>query len=479
MEYNGIGVICMENYVSKRESAAFALANGGQVLSYSLVTMYLMYFYINVFNIDERIVSAMLFVEGIWDIINNPLMGIVVDKTRTKNGKMLFYLRRFMLPLAITTVLLFAGPYIIKDASPLSPVKAVYVFASYFLWELFYTITDVSFWGLSAAISPNPDDRQRVLTSANISVQISSAIVFIAVPVLLDVAKGGETGLDLKSAFFTMGLIAGIVGIGLFSLSGICVKERIEQTQKAPTVKEIISSVAMNRPLQMLILSNLITMLMGIGTAFTTYYFIDVLGYASLAIAAEAPAFFVMMASYALIPKFRKRWSAKQIVIGGNFISSGIQLIGLLIGLKFYSNVYVIMPLIMIVNSVSALFVGVINVLTQEMMSEAVDYAEWKTGVRNEGISFSIKISSTKVNGTIAQSITALLLGAMGYVAAQNGVPSVQPEGVKRSLWIAMMLIPLVMRVLGTAPMFFYDLVGEKRERMYAELQKIRDGKAI
>ena len=75
-------------YVGTKESLAFGIANGGQVMSFSLITSYLTYFFVNVFNIDPKIVAGMLFVEGIWDTVNDPLMGTVVDRTRTRYGKL-------------------------------------------------------------------------------------------------------------------------------------------------------------------------------------------------------------------------------------------------------------------------------------------------------------------------------------------------------------------------------------------------------
>lgn len=142
--------------VGKGEIAAYSLAGGGQNFCYALVTGYLMYYYINVFGIHPQIVSIMLLLEGIWDIVNNPLAGFLIDRTRTKWGKMVPYLRTLSLPLAACTVLLFSGPLLLREASPTAPLKVIFMFVSYFLWELCYTITDVSYWGLSAAISPHP-----------------------------------------------------------------------------------------------------------------------------------------------------------------------------------------------------------------------------------------------------------------------------------------------------------------------------------
>ena len=146
--------------VGKGEIAAYSLAGGGQNFCYALVTGYLMYYYINVFGIHPKIVSVMLLLEGIWDIVNNPLAGFLIDRTRTKWGKMVPYLRTLSLPLAACTVLMFSGPLLFREVSSTAPSKVIFMFGSYFLWELCYTITDVSYWGLSAAISPYPEDRQ-------------------------------------------------------------------------------------------------------------------------------------------------------------------------------------------------------------------------------------------------------------------------------------------------------------------------------
>lgn len=123
---------CEPRLVGKGEVAAYSVAGGGQNFCYALITGYLMYYYINVFHIDPRFVSIMLFVEGIWDIVNNPLAGILIDRTRTKRGKMVPYLRTLTFPLAVCTVLMFSGPLLIRDTSPTSPLKIAFMFVTYF-----------------------------------------------------------------------------------------------------------------------------------------------------------------------------------------------------------------------------------------------------------------------------------------------------------------------------------------------------------
>ena len=100
-------------YTRRREVIAYGFAGCGENMSYSMVTSYITYFFVNVFNIDPRIVSGMLFVEGLWDTINDPLMGALVDKTRTRWGKLRPYLLGVPIPLAIATAVLFGGPLLL------------------------------------------------------------------------------------------------------------------------------------------------------------------------------------------------------------------------------------------------------------------------------------------------------------------------------------------------------------------------------
>ena len=141
---------------------------------------------------------------------------------------------------------------------------------TYLCWELCYTFTDVSYWGLSSVISPNTEERRKILTTANIIINISAAIPQVLVPIFLDYAEMSGSKSSLKNMFFIMGLCGGIIGVGLFSLSGIFVKERIEQSKETPSAKESLEQLIKNPALRIVILSNLLYSLSGIGFVFST-----------------------------------------------------------------------------------------------------------------------------------------------------------------------------------------------------------------
>ncbi len=219
--------------VGKGEDAAYSLAGGGQNFCYALVTGYLMYYYINVFGIHPQIVSIMLLLEGIWDIVNNPLAGFLIDRTRTKMGE-----DGALSPHAFSASggvygAAVSGPLLLREASPTAPLKVIFMFVSYFLWELCYTITDVSYWGLSAAISPHPGDGRRHDSFHERSDQRLLRISLSPGSFLMDYAASPGSRLSMSNVFFLFGMIGGVVGIGLFSLAGFFVKERVDNPQTA------------------------------------------------------------------------------------------------------------------------------------------------------------------------------------------------------------------------------------------------------
>lgn len=464
-----------EQFLRTKERLIYGISNGGQVIGYSLVSSYLMYYYVNIFAIDAGIVSIIFLIGGIWDIINNPLIGTFIDRKNNSNGKLTRLIRIFTPFQAVATILIFMGPVFIKSSSDHSPAKIIYLLITYFLWEFFYSVTDVSFGGLAAVISPNPIERQKAISTASICVQLSGSFVFLLIPMILDLSKSGRLGISLTEVFMGIGIIAGIVGVGLFALSGYYVKERIIQRKAVQPVKELLSGLASNKPLILLLLSNLILSFSGIGEAFSTYYYFDVLGYASLSIIANTPAFIISLFSYSLIKTAKKRFNNKTIIIGSNLAVGALQFVLFFVGLHHFQNIKIMLPAIILCNSITGLFGGILNTLPVEMLTEAADYAEWKTGVRMEGIAFSLKNSVVKVYGTLAQGLAALLLSLIGYVSSEQ--PIVQNNAVQRRIWIIFSLTPAVIRILCTLPICFYNIVGEKRKQMFNELTQLRNKK--
>lgn len=464
-------------YVSPKETLAYGFANSGQVFGYNLVAGgYLSMFFTKVFEIPPAAVSTMILFLGIWDTVNDPLMGAVVDKTRTRYGKLRPYLLFVPLPLAVTTILLFSGPLILADTKK-TVIKIIYMYLSYFLWEFFYTIGDIPFWGMSAAISPSPSDRTRCISSARFLSGVIGGLSTTILVVLMDLSNNHIISLSLPQVFCLMSVIAGTFGMALFSLAGICCKERVVQTVKEPSVIEGFKVLFKNKPLLLIVSGNVIGTLSGLAGVFQTYYFAEVININSLMLLLSLPGTIIGWATYLVIPKLKQRFDNRQIVFLNGFTRLAVATLVFIIGFRYYSNIKVIVPILIVRNIIFSFFDTVNMVIPTEMIGDTIDYMEWKTGERNEGVSFSVLTFVGKLTGSVSTSVATAVLPVIGLAySTVNGVQTtVKGEHTDLWIWTFFSLVPYVFTVIGLIPYIWYDLTGNKLKTIRSDLEERRD----
>ncbi len=469
-------------YVGVRETLAYGFANAGQVFGYNLIAGgYLSLFFTKVFEIPPEAVSAMIFFLGIWDTVNDPLMGGIIDKTRTRYGKLRPYLLFVPIPLAVSTIMLFAGPEILADAKS-TTIKIVYMYISYFIWEMFYTLGDVPFWSMSAAISPSPGDRTRAISSARFISGIVGGLSTTLLVVMMDLSNNGVWSITLSQDFLILACIAGVFGMGLFSLAGLKTRERVSQSVKEPSLIENFKVLVKNKPLLLIIISNVLSSLGGIANVFQTYYYSEVLNLNSAVLWIALPGSIFGMISYIFIPRLKSKFDNRQIVIINIVFNAFMGTAVFLCGLGFYkTNVVVISIILMIQNFFTAFFQTLNNVIPTEMIGDTVDYMEWKTGKRNEGISFSVLTFVSKLTGSLSTSVGTALLPVIGLTFTRNAMgESVAVKGEHTDLWIWALftMIPKLLGLMTLIPYLFYDLRGDKLEKIRRELKIRRESYA-
>lgn len=468
------------SYVRPREFIMYGIANGGQCMSWNMFGSYITYFFVNLFNVDARIVSAMLFVEGIWDTINDPLMGSLIDKTRTRYGKLRPYLVGIPIPLAVATMLVFAGPLICGDLASNSVIKAMYMIITYFVWETLYTVGDVAFWGLSAAISPKPGDRTKTIAGARIISSIAAAPPGLLLPIFIDLVNNNIIDTNLRTIFFIFAAVSSVVGMALFSTSGFLIKERVVQSDEEPSFIECLKVLVTNRPLRLLILKDVLSSLGGIAGVFSTYYMVDVLGSVSISLIIGIPGTILGFVSYAFLPAFKRRFNNKQLLIISKMLSASLSVAKYLLcaGGGRYKKIVLMSAVMAIESTANSLMNSVNSVVTPEMIGETVDYSEWTTGQRTEGVSFSVLTFVGKFTNTIGRSVGAFLIPTIGYKTSLTGEKVVQTDKTKSLIFAMATAIPALLGLFGLIPLLRYDLVGEKRSRMLAELEQARARRA-
>lgn len=448
------GVLKIRNFMS------YGFGGFGQNLIYGIMSSYLTIFYTDIMGIAAATVGTMFLVAKIWDAINDPIMGSLVDKTRTKWGKMRPYMLFTPIPIAIITILLF----IVPDFSYKG--KIVYMYATYILWGMFYTVNDVPYWSLSSVMTPNEQERTnllsvtRILTSAGIGAPtvIVSALFFLQDK---DVLTGSITQ-SKGSIYLTTALVCSIVGAGLMFLSFTGTKEVVKQSEKKPTMKESFVFLFTNKPLMMILLCNLLAFPKNLIWTAQPYVAEYLLGSQKWIFILGIPYTVGNMISYAITPFLMKKFGGIKsyiIALVYAFLPMGI----------LYFIGYSSIPIILVFSFLNGLSAGVTSVVPSVLIADCVDYTEWKTGQRAEGVSFSIQTFMTKASAALQSYLGGIILKIIGY---QANVP--QTPATEKGLWLMYTILPVALSVFSVIPLFFYDLKGEKLEKVRSELKERR-----
>lgn len=473
-------------YVGVKENLAYGLANAGQVFGYNLFAgSYLSMFFVKVFGIPAQAVATMILVLGIWDTINDPLMGGIIDKTRSRYGKLRPYLLIVPIPLAIVTILFWSGPIIMQDVRNMT-LKIIYMYISYIMWEFFYTIGDVSFWGMSTAISPSPSDRTRAISTARFLSGLIGGLSTSILPVLMDLSENNVIGWSLKEVFAVEGIAAAVFCVALFSFAGLFVHERVVQTVQEDSILEGFKYLFKNKPLMLIVLGNVLGTLSAVASVFGSYYYKEVLNFMSLSIIVSLCGTIGSYIAYAVLPIIKRKMDNRGIIFFVAISKAVIGTICFLIGFKHYDVWYIAIPALSLQNIVLG-FVGTINMIVPtEMIGDTVDYMEWKTGVRNEGVSFSVLTFVGKMTSSLSTSLATALLPVIGYVVVNNTLPDGTTETITNCtsaagqptqfwLWTFFTIIPNIIGLVGVIPYFFYDLRGDKLKTIREEMMVRRE----
>ncbi len=458
-----------KKYLKRSELLSFSTAGFGRSMIYNLMSTFLLIFYTDAMQLEFEHAGAIILITRIFDAFNDPIMGIIVDKTKTKFGK----LRPFLLispPLIlVSTILLFNVPNTENYT-----FKLIYSAATYILWATCFTIQDVPFWGMSAVVSPLENERNKLLSTARIFCTIGGIVPTLLIDPI-------TKKLGLSSGYLVCAIILSVVGTSLSWLAFFGTKERFEDKKEKITVKEYLTAYTKNKPLIIVIISSILgsAMLMAqtSGAYLANYLFtpykekFPVQTVMTVAIGAG------MMVAMVLMPILRKKMSLKAIYISSALFGAAVHFIMYFVG---YSNFYLFLGMLIF----AGLPLGIFNVITYAMIADSVDYLEWKTGRRSEGACFACQTFISNLTAGISNFITTQVLDIFGYVqperirdASGKLVEIVQQQSTHTldGMFIMVTIIPAVSLALCAVPMLFNDYTGKKKEEIQKELVARRE----
>lgn len=484
-------------YVPKKEFWTYCIGAGGQGMVYGIMSSYISDFYLNVLGAAPLFVLLLMLLARVWDAINDPMMGMVMDRVHPKKGKMKAYLLYTPLPIAILTMCLFIHPGLSGTA------LMVYAAVTYTLWGMVYTVSDVPFWSLPNAMTANPAERGKLISVARTVNGVGSAIpqaMFMALGPLLTMLTS-RSGVELeKLKYFVIVLVAAVIGNILFFRTYFGVKERVQvpdPPKREPGEPGALKLLFTCKPLMLVVAMGVLSSgryLFQAGAVHVARYSFylgpDLVGMtlaqreaalqssiSLVQLVFTATTALGMFGTMLIVPSLIKKFSYKRIIIVSCIIGGASSLAMTLIG---YQNIWACAPLLVI----SSMPLGTINVLSSAMVGDSLDYMEWKTGVRQNGLgnacqSFVNKLGNALATSAIILTYILVRLDVNTIGAAYTPDPAALDVGVRSGMFSLVSLVPAISLLLCMIPLFFYDLTGEKKEKITQELQQQRIQKGI
>ena len=449
-------------------TVAYAIGSSGANVSFYMINNYLMLFYTDIVTLSAAAISAIMLIARIWDAVNDPMMGMIEDRTRTRWGKFRPWLMIGPPFLAIFNLLTFT-------AFPLEgATKAIVCGICYILAGMAYTVVQVAINGLVNRITNDSQAKMNVIAIAQIANQIGQVIIAaVLMPVILRFSSTiGADGAKVADGhgYFMGTLFVCIVTVPMIWFAAWKCREvstdepaKVEKKEKKP-LKESLKLVAKNDQLVFSVLSTFLACIGIIGRyAVLSYYVIYVVGSYTLIAPVFSVMSFAQMIGNMPLPYLTKKFGKIKVYMWANFLSAGFLI--LLFFLSKAPNNAVIIAMSAIIGFLSAS-----GSISYSFTCDSVEYGDWKYGIRDDGLAFSIMSFGVKLSQALTGAIAAPLLVAMGYVANQAQSPSTV-NGINALVNIA----PAVMLIIAMLPIIFkYRLDEPTMEKITAELAERR-----
>ncbi len=509
--------------VQPKEALAYSIAGFGQNFICTIIGSYITVFMTDalLFGADGVYVGAL---EGamavailmlgarVFDAFNDPIMGSVVDKTRTKWGKCRPYLKWMAIPIGIMTILCFLPVFSAENVYDGSQTTQTFVTIAivYVVWSVVYTIADVPYWGLSTCLSNDTTVRGNILTVARMFCTVGAGIVTVFIPMITGaltekfkyadtiedkaliavdkaeaifnmVANQGITkeeaiqtfvgtvkvGLEIQNAdtlkwvYFISAVVLVVLAIPMFFYGFKNTKERFTSDENPPSFGHNLKLLFKNKELLLIVLSGVL------GGARMVYSYTGGLYFAKYILHNEGLYGIITLlvvpgglVASILVPwmskKFTKKWSYVAVHIFGGIIMTAMYFVG-------YDK-----PWKLIVCAIGLVLLGipqgVNNIMTYAMIGDTVDYLEWKTGERGEGICFAMQTLINKIGMAVGAFIGVLSIWIAGINTRTYEVDN--PD----ALWDVLILSGVISMFACAIPMFFYTVTEKRQREMVAEI---------
>ncbi len=447
-----------EKKLTKLSIVGYGAGDAANNLAFTTATMFLLIYYTDVAGISAAAAGTLLLVVRVFDAFADVFAGRIVDRTYSKRfGKFRPFILFGSLPLLLLSVATFSIPQIGESG------MLLYAYLTYAALGLAYSLVNIPYGSLAGAMTRNSGERAKLASARTIGAMVVGAGLGIFIAPLITPER------DLQSLFTCMTLGFVVVGFALYMFTFFTAKETVKRDVAKVSMKQSFAILKSNKPLLLLCLSSF-TFLTGMLALSTVqlYYLRDVLHalplYAVLSIIQIVLTFGLAVVVPTIVRRFGKRTG----YIGGGLI---MVVGGLVVFLAPPSMVWLAF------SGLVLCYVGLVlvNMLVWALEADTVEYGEWKTGVRAEGIIYALFSFTRKTGQAVGGALAAYALAIGGYVAGVE-TQSVEAEWGIRA---AAGLLPAVAAGLAVLIMFFYPLTDKRHREIVAEIEERRRNQPV
>ncbi|RRJ62496.1 MFS transporter [Paenibacillus oralis] len=446
MDFNG--------KIPVKDMTLYSFGAFGYMLLFMTMTTYLMYFYTDVMGIGAAAAGTIFLIARLIDAVFGPVIGSLSDKTRSKHGRYRAYVLWTMFPVAITAVLTFTVPDFLEGTQ-----LVVYAAVAYILFDLAYSAGNIPYLSMGGSMTFDPDSRTHLLSTKTFVSKISQVLATTFTLPIVHLFVTPKAGF-----FYTAVIYAAIALISIYIAFRSTVRYAHVETAKKEekhrlTLKEQVIGMVKNNQLLCIAASFLIISIMSaVSNPASIYYMRYNVGQAQLISSLMFTGTIAAILAVPLVSLLAKKLEKKTFVIAG-FLMSGLA--SALLYFVPYDNIVLIFAL----KFLYGLGTGFAMILIFSMIADSVDYGEWRTGRRLQGLSFAVSVFFQKTGMALGGWLLGLGLAFIGYVPDQ-AQSAMSQQGI---LWLNSW-IPAIIFALGILIMLPYNITKKKLIEFRAEI---------
>lgn len=447
-----------------KDKIGYMFGDFGNDFTFILSSSFMLKFYTDVMGIHAAVVGVLMMAARFVDAFTDVAMGQIVDRSKpTKDGKFKPWLRRMCGPVAISSFLVFQSGF----ANMPYLFKVVWMIVTYILWgSIFYTSINIPYGSMASAISADAKDRASLSTWRSIGSTLAGLVIGVGTPLFAYETVNGNTILSGNR----MTIIAGVFSVMAVICYMLCFKlatERVEVPQNNTKFNfgDLMKSLVTNRSLIGIIAAAILLLLVMLTMqGMNAYLFPNFYGnVAAQSVAALAGSLVMLVVCAPLATRLSAKYGKKELAIGSCLFGAVVYLICWVLKPE---NPYTYVVFYVVAN----IGVGFFNMVIWAMITDVIDDAEVKNGVREDGTIYSVYSFARKIGQALSSGMIGALLSVIGYSAAT----AFNPE-VVNGIFNMTCIIPAIGFVgIALVLMFLYPLSKNRVEANVLELKKRR-----